>query len=95
MACGLPLIATENTGAPDLVTEGREGYVRPDPRTLRHSRDRIPVLVRKSAIGVGDVSRGPGPASSRASGGLTTASAPPPLTSRGLEQHSAVGFRAD
>jgi glycosyltransferase involved in cell wall biosynthesis len=29
MACGLPLISTEATAAPDLVKEGREGFVIP------------------------------------------------------------------
>jgi glycosyltransferase involved in cell wall biosynthesis len=27
MACGLPIIATDATAAPDLITEGREGFV--------------------------------------------------------------------
>ncbi|HEV2170079.1 MAG TPA: glycosyltransferase family 4 protein [Candidatus Binatus sp.] len=29
MACGLPVIATENTGAADLFTEGKEGFIVP------------------------------------------------------------------
>lgn len=29
MACGLPLIATPHTAAPDLITEGREGHLVP------------------------------------------------------------------
>lgn len=29
MACGLPVVATRNTGAEDLVSEGREGFVVP------------------------------------------------------------------
>ncbi|MCC6751750.1 MAG: glycosyltransferase family 4 protein [Deltaproteobacteria bacterium] len=29
MACGLPVIVTENTGAADIVTEGKSGYVIP------------------------------------------------------------------
>ncbi len=29
MACGLPIIATSNTGAPDLVEQGQEGFVVP------------------------------------------------------------------
>jgi alpha-maltose-1-phosphate synthase len=29
MACGLPLIATPHTAAPDILTEGREGFVVP------------------------------------------------------------------
>lgn len=29
MAAGLPIIATPNTGAPDIITEGREGFIVP------------------------------------------------------------------
>lgn len=29
MACGCPVIASENTGAPDLFTDGREGFIVP------------------------------------------------------------------
>ncbi len=29
MACGLPIIATENTGAPDVVEEGKSGFIIP------------------------------------------------------------------
>ncbi len=29
MACGLPLIATTNTGAADLVTDGEQGFIIP------------------------------------------------------------------
>src|SRR5205085_5991502 len=29
MACGLPVIATTNTGAEDLFTDGREGFIVP------------------------------------------------------------------
>jgi alpha-maltose-1-phosphate synthase len=29
MACGCPVIASQNTGAPDLFTEGREGFIVP------------------------------------------------------------------
>jgi glycosyltransferase involved in cell wall biosynthesis len=29
MACGCPVIATENTGAPDLISDGSEGFVVP------------------------------------------------------------------
>jgi glycosyltransferase involved in cell wall biosynthesis len=37
MACGVPLIATSNTGAEDLFTDGREGFVVPirDPLAIR------------------------------------------------------------
>jgi glycosyltransferase involved in cell wall biosynthesis len=27
MACGLPIIATPNTGAEELITDGREGFI--------------------------------------------------------------------
>jgi glycosyltransferase involved in cell wall biosynthesis len=29
MACGLPVVATENTGAPDIVREGKDGFIIP------------------------------------------------------------------
>ncbi len=29
MACGCPVIGTENTGAPDIVTDGEDGYIVP------------------------------------------------------------------
>ena len=29
LACGCPVIATENTGGPDLLTDGVEGYIVP------------------------------------------------------------------
>jgi glycosyltransferase involved in cell wall biosynthesis len=37
MACGLPVIATHNTGAADLFTDGVEGFVVPirDPQAIR------------------------------------------------------------
>jgi glycosyltransferase involved in cell wall biosynthesis len=37
MACGLPVIATTNTGAADLITDGAEGYIVPirDPEAIR------------------------------------------------------------
>lgn len=37
MACGLPVIATRNTGAEDLFTDGVEGFIVPirDPETIR------------------------------------------------------------
>ena len=37
MACGLPVIATTNTGAEDLFTDGVEGFIVPirDPEAIR------------------------------------------------------------
>jgi glycosyltransferase involved in cell wall biosynthesis len=37
MACGLPILCTTNTGGPDVLTEGREGYIVPirDVQTLK------------------------------------------------------------
>lgn len=37
MACGIPVIATENTGAEDLYTDGTEGFILPirDPQAIR------------------------------------------------------------
>jgi len=37
MACGLPVIATTNTGAPDLFTDGEEGFIVPvrNPEAIR------------------------------------------------------------
>lgn len=39
MACGVPVVATTNTGAADLFTDGKEGYIVPirDPHALRES----------------------------------------------------------
>jgi len=43
MACGLPIIATPHTAAPDLITDGREGFIVPirDPDAIA---DRITLL---------------------------------------------------
>jgi len=37
MACGLPIIATDHTGAEDLITDGKEGFIVPirDPQAIR------------------------------------------------------------
>ncbi len=37
MACGIPIIATTNTGAKDLITDGVEGFIVPirDPKAIR------------------------------------------------------------
>jgi glycosyltransferase involved in cell wall biosynthesis len=36
MACGLPIIASENTGGPDIIREGEDGFIVPirDPQAL-------------------------------------------------------------
>jgi glycosyltransferase involved in cell wall biosynthesis len=43
LACGCPVIGTEHTGAPDLVTEGREGFVVPirDSVALTQAMERL------------------------------------------------------
>ena len=37
MACGLPVIATTNTGGPDIITDGVEGFIVPirNPNAIR------------------------------------------------------------
>jgi glycosyltransferase involved in cell wall biosynthesis len=54
MACGLPVIATPNTGAEDLITDGVEGYIVP-PRDPGAIRERIMALydspARREAMG--------------------------------------------
>ena len=37
MACGAPVIATTNSGAPDIISHGREGFIVParDPKAIR------------------------------------------------------------
>jgi alpha-maltose-1-phosphate synthase len=49
MACGLPVIATTNTGAPDLLTDGVEGFIVPirDPEAIR---DKILYLYRNPEL---------------------------------------------
>jgi glycosyltransferase involved in cell wall biosynthesis len=44
MACGLPVIATEATGVRELITDGVEGVVVPDPpdaQTLAEAMDSV------------------------------------------------------
>jgi glycosyltransferase involved in cell wall biosynthesis len=43
MACGLPVIASENTGARDLFTDSVEGFIVP-PRDARAIREKIRLL---------------------------------------------------
>ena len=43
MACGCPVIATENSGGPDLITEGVEGFIVPirDPSAIAERLERL------------------------------------------------------
>jgi len=43
MACGCPVIATTNSGGPDLITEGEDGWVVPirDPEAIRDRMERL------------------------------------------------------
>lgn len=43
MACGVPVIATENTGGPDIITEGKNGFLIPI-RSVAAIRDKITML---------------------------------------------------
>ena len=40
MACGVPVIASENTGARDLIADGVEGFIVP-PRAPEQIRERL------------------------------------------------------
>jgi glycosyltransferase involved in cell wall biosynthesis len=40
MACGIPIIATPNTAAPDIITDGVEGFIVPI-RDVAMLRERI------------------------------------------------------
>jgi len=44
MACGVPVIATTNTGAEDLFTDGVEGFIVPI-RDVAALRERIEILM--------------------------------------------------
>jgi glycosyltransferase involved in cell wall biosynthesis len=44
MACGVPVIATHNTGAEDLIEDGSEGFIVP-PRDASAIRDRIEWMI--------------------------------------------------
>jgi glycosyltransferase involved in cell wall biosynthesis len=54
MACGVPVIATSSTGAPDLFEDGREGFIVP-PRDPTAIADRLRLLYedpeRRQAMG--------------------------------------------
>jgi glycosyltransferase involved in cell wall biosynthesis len=43
MACGVPVIATTHTGGPDLITDGRDGFIVP-PRNAAAIADRLHFL---------------------------------------------------
>ncbi len=55
MACGLPVIATEATGARELITDGVEGIIVPDPVSAENLAQAIDYLlsddVRSQAMG--------------------------------------------
>jgi glycosyltransferase involved in cell wall biosynthesis len=65
MACGLPIVATTNTGAADLITDGVEGFIVPirDPISLREKvlqlyedpvlREEMSVAALRRAQGLG------------------------------------------
>ncbi|HEY2991262.1 MAG TPA: glycosyltransferase family 4 protein [Methylomirabilota bacterium] len=69
MACGLPVIATPNTGAEDLITDGIEGFIVP-PRDPKAIRERVMALYespqRREAMGAAALAR------ARSLGGWTT-----------------------
>ena len=48
MACGLPVIATTHTGADDVLTDGREGFIVPI-RDSRAIRDRLEWMIAHPA----------------------------------------------
>jgi glycosyltransferase involved in cell wall biosynthesis len=49
LACGLPVIASVNTGAEDLFTDGVEGFIVP-PRDPAALRDRVQRLLDEPAL---------------------------------------------
>jgi starch synthase len=49
MACGLPVIATTNTGAMDLFTDGQEGFIVPI-RSSEAIREKILMLKENRAL---------------------------------------------
>jgi len=60
MACGLPVIATTNTGAEDLFTEGVEGFIVPirDPKAIREKIEwLLDNPVRRQEMGVAALQR--------------------------------------
>jgi glycosyltransferase involved in cell wall biosynthesis len=51
MACGVPVIATTNTGGPDLITDGVDGFIVP-VRDAGAIRERLEHLYRNPDIRV-------------------------------------------
>ncbi len=49
MACGLPVIITENTGSQDLVTDGREGFVVPI-RSVQALKEKLLLLYQDEGL---------------------------------------------
>jgi alpha-maltose-1-phosphate synthase len=47
MACGIPVIATTNTGGPDVITDGKDGFIVPI-RDARAIGERLEYLYRNS-----------------------------------------------
>jgi glycosyltransferase involved in cell wall biosynthesis len=45
MACGIPVIATTNTGGPDVITDGKDGFIVPI-RDARAIGERLEYLYR-------------------------------------------------
>jgi starch synthase len=58
MACGLPVVATPNTGAEDLFTDGVEGFLVP-PHSAQHIRHRIYWMLdnRAAVLAMGEAAR--------------------------------------
>lgn len=49
MACGCPVIATPNSGAQDLFTDGQEGFIVP-PRSVESLTDRLQLLADDATL---------------------------------------------
>jgi len=49
MACNLPVLVTHNTGAADIITDGREGFVLPI-RDAAAIQEKLTLLFERSAL---------------------------------------------
>ncbi|MDB5108516.1 MAG: hypothetical protein JWM69_1457, partial [Candidatus Binatus sp.] len=49
MACGVPVIATENAGAADLFSDGVEGFIVP-PRDPRAIREKLQTMIENPSM---------------------------------------------